>query len=295
MVFLQVGVLKTLYTFILKNRKKYKKYLSHKNLLKEIKRSAKLSKSIIVVKKSKETKNLTVYELVQEDQEKPKVIKLKKNQKDYLHMAWATVYIAIALLVIIIRRDIDSELADSDSTSAHDYKDLYIGVYSTWLVGLLIAIYFPKCASFPVPIITAAFDKLNMKKTKLFHALTFIVQSLMIWILFCLIQLLTLHGVFWLVALLAKPVGVLVTLAYMFALIALAISSTSIMLEALSLERINPYWRKYNKNSERFWLYNYLKDLPNLIAPVLLSIFILALLFLHYQFGDKLGSTLDLS
>ena len=57
----------------------------------------------------------------------------------------------------------------------------------------------------------------------------------MIWILFCLIQLMILHGIFFIVALLAKPVIVLVSLAYVFTFIALAISGTSVMFEVVSL------------------------------------------------------------
>ena len=77
----------------------------------------------------------------------------------------------------------------------------------------------------------------------------------------------TLHGVFFLVALLAKPLAVSVTLAYVSAFIALAISGTSIMLEVFSLERINP-WR-----DRCFYYFNYVKDLPNFIVSMLLPIF----------------------
>ena len=252
MLFLQLELLNTLYTVILKNHKKYK------------------------IKRSQEDK------------------KSKNELTHYFPIVWATIYIASVLFVVILLRDTDSELADCNSVTKHDYKELYIGVYSTWLVGIVIAIYFPKCTSFPVPLVTGLFERLDMKESRLFHVLTFTIQSLAIWILFCLIQLLTLHFIFWLVALLAKPVGLLVTLGFLSTLIGSAIAGTSVVLEILSLERINP-WRNSSENAIKFQLYNYLKDLPNFIGSALLSIFLLALMFLVYQFGDKLESTLDFS
>ena len=48
----------------------------------------------------------------------------------------------------------------------------------------------------------------------------------------------TLHGIFFIVALLAKPVIVLVSLAYVFTFIALAISGTSVKFEVVSLVSI---------------------------------------------------------
>ena len=268
MFFLQLGILNTLYTIILKN---HKKYMKRKKLTEPF-----------FEKKSKEKD----YLLQKKQNKKKDKKKDKKEQKYYFPMAWATIYIASVLFIVILLRDIDSELADCDSISEHDYKDLYIGVYSTWLVGFVVAIYFPKCTSFPVPVITALSERLD---TKLFRMLTFIIQSLVIWILFCLIQLLALHGIFLLVALIAKPVAVLVTLAFVSTFVGFAISGTSVMLEVFSLERINPWSRK----AKKFRLYNYLKDLPNFIGSALLSIFILSLMFLTYQFDDKLESTLD--
>ena len=257
MFFIQLQVLNTLYTFVHEN---HKNYLLQKN------------------QKS---------DLLLDNQRDDSLQKENLCENDYLPVAWATVYVAIVLLVVILKRDTDSGLVNCDTITDHDYKELYIGVYSTWLVGLLVAFYFPKHARFPVPILTGLFTIHKMKHqkhTRLFKLLTYIVQSLMIWILFCLIQLLTLHGIFLLVALLAKPVAVLVTLAFVSTFIGLAISGTSIMLEVFSLKRINP-WR-----DRRFY---YLKDLPNFIASILLPVFILALMFVSYQFGDKFGSTLD--
>ena len=158
------------------------------------------------------------------------------NQKESFSITWAAIFIGIFLLVIILTRDVDSKLVDCDSNTDSDYKELYVGIYFTWSIGLLAAFYFPKHITFPVPILTQLFHLLKMTNTKLFYLLTYIVQSLMIWVSFCLIQLMTLHGVFFLLALLAKPVVVLVTLAYVFTFIALAISGTSIMFEVLSLE-----------------------------------------------------------
>ena len=222
--------------------------------------------------------------------------KQKTDEKELTHyfpIAWATIYIAIVVFVLILIRDADSGLADCDSNNNHDYKELYTGVYSTWLIGIVVAIYFPKHTSFPVPVVTALFERRKLEDRK-FRVLTFIIQSLAIWILFCLIQLLTLHGIFLLVALFAKPVAVLVTLSFVSTLIGSAISGTSVMLEVISLERINP-WRSTNKKAIKFQLYNYLKDLPSLIGSALLAIFLLSLMFLVYQFGEKLGSTLNFS
>ena len=271
MLFLEFQVLNTLYTFVHKRHKKLKAQNA---------------------KGPKKEKEKMIKENENKQNEVEKGEKPEKNEKDYFYVAWATFYIAFILLVAILVRDIHSDLADSNSTSAHDYKELFIGVYVSWLVCLIVAFCFPKNSDFPVPILTAAFDIINKKDTKLFRVLTFIIQSLMIWIVFCLVQLLTFHVIFILVALLAKPVAVLVTLAYAFSFIAMAISGTSVMLEVISWERINPY-RKRSENAEKFRFYNYLKDLPNLISSVVLSAFILALMFVTYQFGEKLGSTLD--
>ena len=210
------------------------------------------------------------------------------NQKEYFSIVWAAFFIGIFLLIIILIRDTDSKLVNCNSTADTDYKELYVGVYLTWTVGLLAAFFFPKYVTFPIPVLTQLFHLLKMTDTKLFYVLTYIVQSLIIWILFCLIQLMTLHGVFFLVALLAKPVVVLVTLAYICTFIALAISGTSIMFEVISLERINPLRAKTAFNSYR-------RDILNVHTSMLLPIFILALMFLSYEFADKLGSTLDFS
>ena len=274
MLFLQLELLNTLYTVILKNHKKYK---------------------IMKIKKIKRPQEPKVKDyLLKKKQNKEKDKKSKNELTHYFPIAWATIYIASVLFVVILLRDTDSELADCNSVTEHDYKELYIGVYSTWLVGIVVAIYFPKCTSFPVPVVTGLFERLDMKESRLFHVLTFTIQSLAICIWFCLIQLLTLHFIFWLVALLAKPVGLLVTLGFLSTLIGSAIAGTSVVLEILSLERINP-WGNTSKNPTKFRLYNYLKDLPNFIGSALLSIFLLALMFLVYQFGDKLESTLDFS
>ena len=208
------------------------------------------------------------------------------HQKECFSMTWAAFFIGIFLLIIILKRDADSKLVDCNSNADSDYKELYVGVYFTWTIGLLASFYFPKHVNFPVPILTELFHLLKMTDTRLFHVVTYIVQSLMIWILFCLIQVMTVHGIFFLVALLAKPVGVLVALAYIFTFIALAISGTSIMFEVVSLERINPFRAKTAFNSYR-------RDLLNIHTSMLLPIFLVALMFLSYQFADKLGSTLD--
>lgn len=210
------------------------------------------------------------------------------NQKECFSICWAAFFIGIFLLVIILIRDADSKLVNCDSKTDSDYKELYIGVYFTWTIGLVAAFYFPKHITFPVPVLTKLFHLLKMTDTRLFCVLTYIVQSLMIWILFCLIQLMTLHGVFFLVALLAKPVVVLVTLAYIFTFIALAISATSIMFEVISWERINPSRAKTAFNSYR-------RDMLNVHTSMLLPIFIHALMFLSYKFADKLGTTLNFS
>ena len=265
MLFLELQVLNILYTYVHKKHKKLK-------LLRYAKKIGNAKK------------------LIQNKNQKGK--EPKKDDKDYLYVAWATFYIALILLITILVRDIYSDLADCNSTTAHDYKELYVIVYVTWLFCLIGAFCFPKSSDFPVPILTALFDLLNKKETVLFKVLTFIIQSLMIWIVFCSVQLLTFHAIFILVSLLAKPVAVLVTLGYASSFIAMAISGTSVMLEVVSWERINPY-RKRSANAEKFRFYNYLKDLPNLISSVILSAFILALMFVSYQFGEKLGSTLD--
>ena len=210
------------------------------------------------------------------------------NQKEFFSIVWATFFIGIFLLVIILTRDADSKLVDCNSKTDSDYKELYVGVYFTWTIGLLAAFYFPKHVTFPIPILTELFHLLKMTDTRLFFVITYIVQSLFLWILFCLIQLMTLHGVFFLVALLAKPVVVLVSLAYIFTFIALAISGTSIMFEVISLERINPFRARSAFNSYR-------RDILNVHTSMLLPIFIFALMFLSYEFADKLGSTLDIS
>ena len=243
MFFLQLQVLNALYTFVHEN---------HKNFL--------LQK-----------KSFDSLQTIRKD---------TSCETDYLPVAWATFYVAIVLLFVILKRDMDAGLVDCNTITDHDYKELYIGVYSTWLVGLLVAFYFLKHARFPVPVLIALFNVHQMKHlkhTRLFKLLTYIAQSKMIWILFSLIQLLTLHIIFLLVALLAKPVvTVLVTIAYVSTFIGLAISGTSVMLEVISLERINP-WR-----DRRFYYFNYLKDLPSLIASMLLPTFILALMFVSY-------------
>ena len=210
-----------------------------------------------------------------------------RNQKDCFSIAWATFFVGVFLLVAILARDKNSELLDFDSIFDSAYKELYIGVYSTWVIGLLAALYFPKHIKFPIPILTELFHMLGMMDTKLFHVLTFIVQSLLIWVLICLIQLLTIHAIFFIVALLAKPVIVLVSLAYIFTFIALTISGTSVMFEVVSLERINPC-RASTLNSYR-------RDLLNIHASMFLPIVLAGLMFLSYQFSDKLGSTLDLT
>ena len=274
MLFLQLQLLNTLYTVILKNHKKCMK----------IKRSQSIVARISKVKDY----------LLKKKQNKKKDKKSKTELTHYFPILWATIYIASVLFVVILLRDTDSELADGHSVTEHDYKELFIGVYSTWLFDIVVAIYFPKNTGFPVPVVTGLFDRLDMKESRLLHVLTFTVQPLAIWILFCLIQLLTLHFIFWLVALLAKPVALLVTLGFVSTLIGSAIAGTIVMLEVASMERINP-WGNTSKKAIKFQLYNYLKDLPNLIGSTLLSIFILALMFLVYQFCNKLESTLDFS
>ena len=213
-------------------------------------------------------------------------IYVQHHQSDSFSIAWATFFIGAFLLVILLKKDVDSRLVDCNSKSSSDYKELYVGIYFTWSIGLLAAFYSPKYVTFPVPILTSLFCVLKMTHTRLFHVLTFIVQSLMIWMFFCLIQLMTLHGIFFLVALLAKPVGVLVALAYIFTFIALAISGTSIMFEVVSLERINPFRVRTAFNSYR-------RDLLNIHTSMMLPIFLVALMFLSYQFANKLGSTID--
>jgi len=208
--------------------------------------------------------------------------------QDNLSITWATFYVGVFLFVIILTRDADSGLLDCESTTQSDHKELYIGVYTTWFVSLLAAFYFPKHIRFPIPILTELFHKLKLTNTKPFHILTFIIQSLAIWIMCCLIQLMTLHGIFFLVALLAKPVTVLTSLAYVFTFIALAISGTSVMLEVVSLQRTNPLRVKKA-------LHSYKRDLLNIQTSILLPVIIIGLIFLSYQFADKLGSTLDLT
>ena len=273
MPFLQLQLLNTLYTVVLMNHKKY------------IKRRR---SELLVAKTS------NFWSLMKQKQIKKADKKSKKELTHYFPIAWATIYIVIVVFVLILIRDKNSELADCDSNNNHDYKELYIGVYSTWLIGIMVAIYFPKHIGFPVPVVTALFESCNMMQSRLFHVLTFTIQSLAIWILFCLIQLLTLHGIFLLVAFLAKPVAVLVTLSFVSTLIVFTISGTSVMLEVISLERINP-WGSTSQRAAQFRLYNYLKDLPSLIGSALLAIFLLSLMFLGYQFGNKLGSTLNFS
>ena len=99
--------------------------------------------------------------LQQENQNADSLQNIRKDtscETDYLPVAWATFYIAIILLVVILKRDIDAGLVDCNTITDHDYKELYIGVYSTWLVGLLVAFCYPKHARFPVPILTALFN-----------------------------------------------------------------------------------------------------------------------------------------
>ena len=277
MLFLQLQLLNALYTVILENHKKCMK----------IKR---LQSIVVRISKVKDY-------LLKRKQNKKKHKKSKNELTHYCPIAWATIYIASGLFVVILLRDIDSELADCYSITEHDYKELYIGVYSTWLVGIVVAIYFPKSTGFPVPVVTALFERPHIKNCGLFHVLTFTIQSLAICIWFCLIQLLTLHVIFWLVALLAKPVALLVTLGFLSTLIGFAIAGTSVMLEVLLLEWIDHEPQRYNEENviKKFKYCDLLKYLANIIGSALLSIFILAWMFLVCQFWLKLGNTLDFS
>ena len=221
-----------------------------------------------------------------------KVYKLMKFLKDtfdedYLTVFWGAFCVGIFLFVIILIRDIDSKLVDCNSTSDFDYKELYIGVYATWLIGFLGALLFSKDIEFPVPTFTRAFQMLGMTNTKLYHIIMFVFQSLMIWLIFCLMQLLTLHFIFFMVALPVKPLVVIVSLVCVLTFTALAISSTSIMMEVVSLDRINPFRENF--------LLSYPKDLLYSFASLLLPAFILTMMFFAYQFGDKLGPTLNVT
>lgn len=218
-----------------------------------------------------------------------KVMKLLKDtfNEDHIFIFWGAVCVGIFLLVLILIRDIDSSLVDCNSTSDFDYKELYFGVYATWLIGLLGAMFFSKDASFPVPTFTRAFQMLGMTNTKLYYILTFIVQSLMIWLFFCLVQLLTLHFIFFMVALPVKPLVVIVSIICAVTFISLAISSASIMFEVVSLDRLNPFRENV--------LMTYPRDLLYSFASMLLPIFIFTMMVFAFQFGNKLGSTLNVT
>ena len=211
-----------------------------------------------------------------------------EHQKNTFSYSWAVIYISVLIFALVLAEDIDSNLLNLDSSSSNDYKEVIVGVYISWMLGLLGAVWFPKHIKFPVPVLTELFDILHLIKTRVFVVLTFITQSLCIWIIFCLIQLLTVHVVFFLVAILAKPVVVIVSLAYILMFVALAVSGTSIMLEVLSLRRISPH---------RVWISgnSYKRDIFNFITSLLLPILIIAVLIATYEFADKLGSTLDIT
>jgi len=209
-------------------------------------------------------------------------------QKDAYPYAWAVFYVSVIIFALVLAEDLDTNLLNLDSSSTNDYKEVVAGVYLSWAFGLLGALWFPKHLKFPVPVLTALFDMLKLINTNVFGALTFIIQSFVIWIMFCLIQLLTLHAMFFLGAVLAKPVVVLVSVAYMVAFVGLAISGTSIMLEVISLRRISPRRVKVARNS-------YKQDMFNFITSLLLPVFIVAVLIVSYEFTDKLGSTLDIT
>jgi len=211
-----------------------------------------------------------------------------EHQKNAFSYSWAVIYISVLIFALVLAEDIDSNLLNLDSSSSNDYKEVIVGVYISWVFGLLGALWFPKHIRFPVPVLTELFNILHLIKTRVFVVLTFITQSLCIWIIFCLIQLLTVHAVFFLVAILAKPVVVIVSLAYILMFVALAVSGTSVMLEVLSLRRISPHRVRISRNS-------YKRDIFNFITSLLLPIFIIAVLIVTYEFADKLGSTLDIT
>jgi len=211
-----------------------------------------------------------------------------EHQKDAFSYSWATIFSSMLMFALVLEEDLGSSLLNLDSSSSNDFKEVIVGVYISWMFGLLGSLWFPKHIKFPVPVLTEFFNILQLTNTRLFAVLTFIAQSLCIWIIFCLIQLLTVHAVFFLVAVLAKPVIVVVSLTYVFMFVALAISGTSIMLEVLSLRRISPHRVWESKNS-------YMRDIFNFITSLLLPIFIIAVLIVTYKFADKLGSTLDIT
>ena len=218
-----------------------------------------------------------------------KVMKLLKDNfdEDYITIFWGAFCVGIFLFILILIRDIDSSLVDCDSITDFDYKELYCGVYATWLIGLFGALFFSKDAKFPVPTFTRAFQMLGMTNTKLYYILIFIVQSLMIWLFFCLVQLLTLHFIFFMVALPVKPLVVIVSIVCAVTFTTLAISSASIMLEVVSLDRLNPFRENF--------LMTYPRDLLYSFASMLLPVFIFTMMVFAFQFGDKLGSTLNVT
>ncbi|XP_065884889.1 uncharacterized protein [Dysidea avara] len=201
-----------------------------------------------------------------------------KYQKEAFSYVWAVFFTGVVIFILLVE-DIDSNLLNLDSSSSNDYKEVITDVY---VFGLLAAMWFPKHIRFPVPVLTELFDILN---SGMFAVLTFIIQTLCIWLM---IQLLTVPTMFFLVTVLAKPVVVMVSVAYMLTFVALTISGTSVMLEVISLWRLSPCRVVLSRNS-------YKRDMFNFITSLLLPIFIVVVLLVTYEFSDKLGSTLDIT
>ena len=201
-----------------------------------------------------------------------------KYQKEAFSYVWAVFFTGVVIFILLVE-DIDSNLLNLDSSSSNDYKEVITDVY---VFGLLAAMWFPKHIRFPVPVLTELFDILN---SGMFAVLTFIIPTLCIWLM---IQLLTVHTMFFLVTVLAKPVVVMVSVAYMLTFVALTISGTSVMLEVISLWRISPRRVVLSRNS-------YKRDMFNFITSLLLPIFIVVVLLVTYEFSNKLGSTLDIT